>query len=63
MLSSVISPIRLKFSEVEPIFKWGDKNDTSKYRPVSLLTSFPKIFEKVFCNGLYHHINNKFHSC
>jgi len=38
MLSSGIFPTRLKFSEVKPIFKRGDKNDTSNYRPVSLLT-------------------------
>jgi hypothetical protein len=40
MLSSGIFPTRLKFSEVKPIFKRGDKNDTSNYRPVSPLTSF-----------------------
>ena len=44
MLSSGIFPTRLKFSEVKPIFKRGNKNDTSNYRPVSLLTSFSKIF-------------------
>jgi hypothetical protein len=38
MLCSSIFPTRLKFSEVKPIFKEGDKNDTSNYRPVSLLT-------------------------
>jgi len=58
MLSSSISPTRLKFSEVKPIFKRGDKNDTSNYRPISLTTSFSKMFEKVIYNRLYHHINN-----
>jgi len=58
MLSSGIFPTRLKFSEVKPVFKRGDKNDTSNYRPVSLLTSFSKIFEKVIYNRFYHHINN-----
>jgi len=57
MLSSGIFPTRLKFAEVKPIFKKGDKNDTSNYRPVSLLTSFSKIFERVIYNRLYHHIN------
>ena len=38
MLSSGIFPTRLKFSEVKPIFKRGDKNSTSIYRPVFLLT-------------------------
>jgi len=57
ILSSGISPTRLKFAEVKPIFKKGNKNDTSNYRPVSLLTSFSKIFESVIYNRLYHHIN------
>jgi len=58
MLSSGIFPTRLKFSEVKPIFKRGDKSDTSNCRPVSLLTSFSKIFEKVIYNRLYHHISD-----
>jgi hypothetical protein len=37
---------------------FGDKNDASNYRPVALLTSFSKIFEKVIFNRIYHHINN-----
>ena len=61
MLSSGIFPTRLKFSEVKPIFKRGDKNDISNYRPVSQFTSFSKIFEKVIYNRLYHHIINNNH--
>jgi hypothetical protein len=38
MLFSGIFPTRLKFSEINPAFKKGDKNDTYNYRPVSLLT-------------------------
>ena len=42
------------------IFKRRDKNDTSNYRPISLLTSFSNIFEKIISNRYYnnHHINN-----
>ena len=58
MLSSGIFPTRLKFSKLKHIFERGDKNDTSNYRPVSVLTSFSKIFEKIIYNRLYHHINN-----
>jgi Notch-like protein len=50
MLFSDIFLTRLKFSKVKPIFKKGDKNDTSNYRPISVLTSFSKIFEKVNYN-------------
>jgi hypothetical protein len=57
MLSSGIFPARIKFSGVKPVFRNGDKNVTSNYRPISLLTSFSKIFEKVIYNRIYHHIN------
>jgi hypothetical protein len=46
MLSSGIYPTRLKFSEVKLIFKKGDKNDTSKYRPISL--HFQRFLKKLF---------------
>ena len=57
MLSSGVFPTRLKFAEVKLIYKKGDKNVTFNYRPISLLTSFSKIFEKVIYNRIYHHIN------
>jgi Notch-like protein len=44
MLLTGIFPTRLKYAEVTLIFKKGDKNITSNYRPISLLTSFSKIF-------------------
>jgi hypothetical protein len=50
--------MRLKFSEIKPIFKKRDKNYISNYRPVSLLTSFSKIFEEVIYKRLCQHINN-----
>jgi hypothetical protein len=56
MLSVGTFPLRLKFSEIKPIYKKRDKSDTSNYRPISLLTSISKIFEKVIYNRLYQHI-------
>jgi fructose-1,6-bisphosphatase/inositol monophosphatase family enzyme len=58
MLFSGIFPARVKYSQVKPIYKKGDQNDVSNNRPISLLTSFSKIFEKVIYNRLYKHINN-----
>ena len=39
---------RLKFPEVKPVFKKGDKTGFSSYRPISLLHSFSKLLKKLF---------------
>ena len=41
-----IFPDDLKIAKVIPLFKKGDTLDINNYRPISLLTCFPKIFEK-----------------
>jgi Notch-like protein len=53
-LATGIFPDRLKFSEIIPIYKKGDKNLISNSRPISILTSFSKIFEKVIYMRLYN---------
>ena len=52
-----IFPTRLKFSQIIPILKKGKKSEISNYRPIFLLTSFSKIFEKIIFNRLYNHVN------
>jgi hypothetical protein len=56
-LSSGIFPTRLKFSLVKPVFKSRDKHNIANYRPISLLTAFSKVFEKVIYTRLYQHLN------
>ena len=42
-----IFPSSLKFARVVPIHKGGCKTDVVNYRPISLLSSFSKIYEKL----------------
>jgi Notch-like protein len=50
-------PDHLKFSIIKPIFKKGNKINLTNYRPISLLTSFLKVFEKALFNRLTEHFN------
>jgi hypothetical protein len=58
ILSTGTFPDRLKYSEAKPLCKKGDKMEVSKYRPISLLTTFSKITEKIIHKRLYCHLNN-----
>lgn len=54
--SSVITgifPNKLKIAKIKPILKSGDSKQIKNYRPISLLTSFSKIFERVMFNQLF----------
>ena len=57
VLSTGVFPARLKYAIVKPIFKKGDKQDVFNYRPISLLTSFSKIIEKLIYTRLHAHID------
>jgi hypothetical protein len=41
---------------MKPCFKKGDKSQLSNYRPISVLTSFSKIFEFLIFHRLKHHL-------
>jgi len=51
-------PDRMKFSVIKPIFKKGNKMNLTNYRPISLLISFSKVFEKALFNRLTAHFDN-----
>jgi hypothetical protein len=55
-LNTGIFPNRLKYAVIKPLYKNGNKHELSNYRPISLLTAFSKIFEKVMYNRLYKHL-------
>jgi hypothetical protein len=56
-LTSGIFPSWLKYSQVTPILKKGNKFELSNCRPVSLLTSFSKMFEKVMYKRQFNHVS------
>ena len=50
-------PTVLKTAKVVPIFKSGDKHLFTNYRPISLLTSFSKLLEKVAATQIMRYLN------
>ena len=52
MLSQGVFPDALKHAKVVPIHKRGPRCEAANYRPVSVLSCFSKLFEKVIYNKL-----------
>ncbi|GFG35144.1 hypothetical protein Cfor_09631 [Coptotermes formosanus] len=57
ILSTGVFPDRLKYAIVKPVFKKGNRQEISNYRPISSLTSFSKIIEKLIYARLLAHIH------
>ena len=57
-LVSGIFPTKLKIAKVLPFFKKDDVTLMDNYRPISLLTSISKLFEKVVFEQLYDYFQN-----
>ena len=55
-LTQGVFPSEMKIAILIPIFKSGLKDEAGNYRPISLLTSFSKIFERI----MYTRISNFF---
>jgi len=53
-LKSGIVPEKLKIAKIIPIFKNGDDTNMSNYRPISVLSCFSKLLERI----MYDRLNN-----
>ena len=52
-LTTGIFPDKLKIAKVQPIYKNEEQTLIKNYRPISLLPSISKVFEKIIFNQLY----------
>lgn len=52
-----IWPDTLEKAEIVPIYKAKEKNKVENYRPISLISSIAKIFEKLTYSRIYNSIN------
>ena len=56
-LCTGIYPNDWKLARVVPIFKSGDRSDMNNYRPISIISSAAKIFEKIVCDQFYEYLS------
>ena len=47
----------MKMAKVTPIFKSGKKQLLTNYRPISVLSCFSKILERIMSNRVYNYLN------
>ena len=55
-----IFPDKLKLADVTPVYKKKNRHDKENYRPVSILPSLSKIYEKVMYIQLYEYFEKRF---
>ena len=58
-LQTGVFPDGMKIARINPLFKNGNINDFTNYRPISLLSQFSKILEKIFHNRMMAFIEEK----
>ena len=52
-IKAKIFPDDLKIARVTPIFKNGETDNLGNYRPISILGSIARVFEKLFYKQLH----------
>ena len=58
MITTGIFPYSFKISKITPLFKKSDVSMLSNYRPILLLPTISKIFERILYNQLYDYFNS-----
>ena len=58
-LAANVFPSRWKYAKVVPLFKGGERNDVSNYRPVSLLPLPGKLLEKIVHSRITSFLNGQ----
>ena len=53
-------PASLKYADVTSIFEKDDKTDKANYRPIIILTSLSKLYERFMQNQMYPYLNQIF---
>ena len=51
-------PKKLKIAKVTPLFKLGDAENVTNYRPISVLPVFSNILDRIMYNRIYEHLKN-----
>ena len=54
-----IVPSSLKIAKVIPVFKKGSRSHRNNYRPISLLSVFIKLLEKLMYNRIFNYLDKK----
>ena len=55
-LEKGIFPDDLKIARVTPVFKGGDRSKLGNYRPISVLSCFSKILERIMHNRIHKYL-------
>ena len=59
-LSSSTFPTVVKYADFKPVFKNDDKTDKGNYRPISILLTLSKVYERLIYNQMYPYFDKLF---
>ena len=57
-ITSGVFPSDWKIAKVSPLFTSGDLNNANNYRPISVLPTIARVFERLIFDQLYTYVND-----